>query len=681
MTRSLEEAAAQLRDPSPEVRRRITQELAELDLPGAAALVVRALADDDWRVRKEAVATAAIVPKRDEMLRGLAGALADRDDVGLRNAAVEALVAIGPDAIGVALDALKKLDADGRKLAVEALGGIPDDRTAEALAHALDDEDLNVRYAVVEALGAARVTSEAVRQRAWAALAERLDGDDSQMRLAALEALLRLEAPLGFRTIEPLLLDPILRRLAMRALAHSPEEESARALARALLDRDHVVVDSALTSLAAWIRASMHRPLEFLRVQLAEDAVADRVLGRFADREELAADLLLVYAVLGGPAQVSAVLAALDDPDLAPKLEEATTILARDATTELLGQLGATVGSRRAELLWLVASHGAVLEPAALDIIRAQLESDAPEVRSAALHILSMRGDPRDLPRALASLDDPDVRTGGAASSAVLAMTVRFPSVARSELDRLTSVGSPSLAVSVLLLGLARADARRADDVELLRRALSAGATKTRRAAVEALAEHGGELAKALAVSALADEEREVSLAAVRTLGELKQGDALEQLVDQVKDVETIAAAIRALGTADPDRCLAVAQRLVKSQDSAIACAAVEAAGPLGGHRRDDVLLAALEHRDADVVKLALSELHRTQGARSLSRLGLCLDHESWEVRRLAAELLGDQKDTQAPALLRARLERESDAAVREAIVFALGRSHEGEGS
>lgn len=681
MTRALEELAAQLADPSPEVRRRAAQGLGEVDAPGIGALVVRALSDEDWRVRKEAVAASAVVARRDELLRGLAGALADRDDVGLRNAAVEALVGIGPDAIPVAIDALAKLDADGRKLAAEALGGIPDDRTADALARALDDEDANVRYAVVEALGAVAVTSETVRQRAWTALAERIDSGDTQLRLAALEALLRLEAPLGFRTIEPLLVDPILRRQAMLALARSPEEDAARALGRALFDRDAVVALSALTALASWIRASMHRPLEFLRERLVEDAVSERVLRRLAGRREIAADVLLVSAVVGGPDEVATVLAALEDPDLAPKLEEATTILARDATAELLAQIGSISGARRAEILWLVATHGSVLGPEALDVVRAQLESESAEVRSAALHILSMRGEPRDLPRALASLDDGDVRASGAASSAVLAMTVRFPSVARGELERLSSGGPPSLAVSVLLLGLARADARRDDDVELLRRALSAGATTTRRAAVEALAEHGGEVAKALAVSALADEEREVRLAAVRSLGELKHTDGLEQLIDQVTDIETIAAAIRALGTADPERCLVVAQRLVESDDSAIACAAVEAAGPLGGHRREDVLMAALEHRDAEVVKLALSELHRTLDARTLARLGLCLDHDSWEVRRLAAELLGDQRDSQAHALLRSRLERESDGAVREAILFALGRAgHEGEG-
>jgi HEAT repeat protein len=72
-------------------------------------------------------------------------------------------------------------------------------------------------------------------------------------------------------------------------------------------------------------------------------------------------------------------------------------------------------------------------------------------------------------------------------------------------------------------------------------------------------------------------------------------------------------------------------------------------------------------------VKAALFELSRAEGPRSLSRLGLCLDHASWEVRRVAAELLGHKGDAPARALLRARLEREKDELVREALGLALG--------
>ena len=52
--------------------------------------------------------------------------------------------------------------------------------------------------------------------------------------------------------------------------------------------------------------------------------------------------------------------------------------------------------------------------------------------------------------------------------------------------------------------------------------------------------------------------------------------------------------------------------------------------------------------------------------------LGQSLDHASWEVRRVAAEVLGAEGSEDALALLRARLERESDATVREAIMMSL---------
>ena len=66
-------------------------------------------------------------------------------------------------------------------------------------------------------------------------------------------------------------------------------------------------------------------------------------------------------------------------------------------------------------------------------------------------------------------------------------------------------------------------------------------------------------------------------------------------------------------------------------------------------------LFVALEHPDPDVVKSALVELSRDVSPRTVARIGLCLDHPSYEVRRFAAELLGGADDDAAHALVRAR--------------------------
>lgn len=660
----------------PEVRRVAAQRLVRLDGKSAAELVLQALGDDDWRVRKEAVAVAASLDGRDDVLRGLSDALDDRTNVGLRNSAVEAMIAIGPDAVPAAIAALRALDADGRKLAVEVLGGIPDERSAVALMEGLADADRNLRYAAAESLGAAAVTSDVVRQAACAALTAHLTGADPQMVLAALGALVRLEAPLRFETLEPLLREPLLRSLVLRALGRCPETEAALELVRAVMRAGAAGLDMALAALGAWVLAARTagRDLDPVRVALrAEPGVQARISAAF-DEGTARSDALLVGAVLGGEAEVERLLTALSDPELSSHAEDAVSILGQDATRALLLRLTSLPAHKRGELLFVVAGHVDSLDADALGVVRREIEGSSEGASAAALHLLALHGEASDLQRSIALVTAPDPRVAAAASAALLSLSGRFPKEARAALQATPADGPMGTAAAVLLLGLVRAKDRGDDDVELLRRALGSSTARGRRAAVEALAEYGGAAAKELVPMVLADEEREVRLAAVRALGVLRHADALEALLGSVSDPETVAAACRALGAANPDRCLIAARELVRSADPAIACAAVEAAGPLEGLRRDDVLLAALEHRDAEVVKLALSELHRTTDAPSLARLCVCLDHESWEVRRLAAELLGAQRSEQAQALLRTQLEREADGTVREALVSALGQ-------
>src|SRR5690606_36235098 len=151
-------------DTEPEVRRRATQEIPALPAPESCELLLQALGDDDWRVRKEAAAIATRVEPRTAVVFAVARALAEHENVGLRNAAVEALVSIGPDAVPGAIDALGRLDADGRKLAVEVLAGAPTLAGMKTLVRAASDPDVNVATAVAEALGRAHLAGEEARE-------------------------------------------------------------------------------------------------------------------------------------------------------------------------------------------------------------------------------------------------------------------------------------------------------------------------------------------------------------------------------------------------------------------------------------------------------------------------------------------------------------------------------------
>jgi HEAT repeat protein len=137
-------------------------------------------------------------------------------------------------------------------------------------------------------------------------------------------------------------------------------------------------------------------------------------------------------------------------------------------------------------------------------------------------------------------------------------------------------------------------------------------------------------------------------------------------------DPAVTAAALRALGEANPNRAFDAAWGLLQNRDPLLASSAVETIGQLRGARRDDGLFIALEHPDPDVVKSALVELSRDMSPRTIARVGTCLDCASYEIRRFAAELLGSSDDPAAELLIRARLDRESDPVVREALNLAL---------
>jgi HEAT repeat protein len=666
--------ARDLASTDPEVRRLAAQSLANDEGDQAPVLIARALADTDWRVRKEAALSAANAPRRTDVLRELLSALGDRDDVGFRNSAVEALVAIGPDAVPTAIAALRTLDADGRKLAVEVLGGLPDARGAEALATALEDADPNVRQAAAEALGTSAMGGDDARKIAVRALRGVLTRGEPMMKLAVLGALSRIGVAHEWRVLEPLMNDPVLRGAILLASAKCSDPAAGLALADALFDPNTAHQRAALAALADWIHAATEKalPVDDVAARLqARDAGAQvRALAE-ADASSRGA-ALMVLALLGDAEAAPEIVRALLDPMLARSAETAVALLGAATLPALLAVGEREPPSRHAALLLVVPTLTSRLDDRALTVVRATLGHDSDDVAAAAAQVLGALGAGEDIDRlaVLASSDSENVH-GRAARSAALAieqLAQRHPNDALAAFARLADDPAKTVAGCVLLAAL---QGKPPASIDYLKRALGAGDARERRAAIEAFAAIGGDESRETVATALADEDRDVQLAAVRALGMLRHPVALSTLIDSLSDPEIVAAAASALSEADGERALEVCSRLVMREDPAIASAAVAALGKLG-ERAEPGLARALDHASDEVVKLALSELGRVPSARALEHVGHSLDHASWEVRRLAAEVLGAEGSDEAYALLRARLERENDAAVREAIMTSL---------
>ena len=104
-------ASRKLSDESPEVRRRAVASLERLGLDGAIDLIRRALADDDWRVRKEAVALITRSAPGPAAIASLIDDSVQEEEIGLRNAAAEALGGIGGAAVDAILERLPEPQA------------------------------------------------------------------------------------------------------------------------------------------------------------------------------------------------------------------------------------------------------------------------------------------------------------------------------------------------------------------------------------------------------------------------------------------------------------------------------------------------------------------------------------------------------------------------------------------
>ncbi|MBS2013785.1 MAG: HEAT repeat domain-containing protein [Deltaproteobacteria bacterium] len=682
---------ARLADAEPEVRRLATKDIPEVAAPDACDLLLVALGDEDWRVRKEAAAIASLVSPRTAVVFAVARALAERDAIGLRNAAVEALISIGPDAVPGAIDALSRLDADGRKLAVEVLTGAPTLAGMRTLARVLSDDDPNVVVAAAEGLGHAHHAGDEARELAGGALAKLLSSPHTPVRLAALESLSKLELPVAWADLEPLLSDPLLRRPAIAAAGGNTTPRAMRALAEACADTNSGVAQEATRALGRTLEevwGDEERVDVVAKTLRASVAAHSRLRGLAkADDSGLRGAAILALGLVRDPDDVALIADALADDEVADRAEAALRLFGSDAVEPLLVAGRTAAPSLRGAAISMLpqlataealdAARGGTSEP--LAALREALAESAAEIVAPALKSLAIVGGAADLAAVAKHAVAGDPKVAGAAQAALLAIATRNPEPARAAASGIDPRGDGALTATIMLDALARVGATRPDDATFLAGALTHRDAAVRRAAIEALASIGGDDAAIAVTLSMADEEPMVANAAIRALGRLGRAEQLASLAATTRDPIRLGSVLRALRDADPERAFAAARPLLRAREPAVAAAAVEVIGAIPAEGRVEALMGAADHPDQEVVKLALAQLTNTGDERALASLARAIDHEAGAVRRYAAELLGHEGGVEAEGLLRARLDREQSADVRRAIMDALAARPEGE--
>ncbi|APR80978.1 TolA protein [Minicystis rosea] len=693
-----------------EERRQATAELGGMAVDAALPLLMRALGDDDWRVRKEATIAARAFGAAPALCTELVGALANGDNVGLRNAAVDVLANAGPAATSALASAFERLDADGRKLVVEILGKGRDPSAIDALGAALDDPDDNVRQGAIEAVAQLGALS---RDRAERILLARLDDHDRVVRLTALEGLTALEVPIPWERLAPLVEEPTLRSAALSAAALSQSPDAARALAHVLAGARGNVFELALRALgrladgpsAASVTAALIEGGPELGRRLVDATQPD---GRGDGAIPRRATALRLAAAARAPGLVAAAVSALAEDALAEAAQSALATLGAAALPEMIARLDDASSSpdARAALVDVISAAvpaDAAPESASLVLVALRRAVRDPERQVAvrAVFALSRLGAADDLEIIAATTLSEARSLAAAAEVALAALAARFPAAARAVADRLARVEGALLPAAIAIGAATGSSPFEEGDAAFLAQAAAAGEPRARRAAVQAVAEiratAGSAFPGAMEVLriALTDEEHEVRVAAARALGRLctardalRASDVLD-LVDRSGQSDLVAAAVRAIGEgfvlaadASSSGRAALSPDLVpalglfaRGAPSPVAIASVEAlvqAQRVGIPSAVTALTGALDHPEESVVKAALLKLSGAAVTGALDALGRGLAHPRPTVRVLAVELLADAPPDDARHWLAQRLLTEPDRHVKEAIQRAL---------
>jgi hypothetical protein len=624
--------------------------------------------------------------------------------------------------------ALPGLDADGRKLVVETLGRGRDPAALPSLEAAAEDPDDNVRQGAIEAIAA---VGPLVPDRVGELLFARLDDRDGLVRLVALRGLGALEVAIPWARLEPFLADPTLRAAALSAAALTESPEAAWTLAGELARGRGRAFTQALSGLARLARGPLAGAVaEALRAGGPD--VAQRVLTAASDAEGSDAvtrreAALGLSAVAGLPGAVDAAVLALGEEVLSEPAQRALVALGEGAIPAMVARLAdpALPEEARAPLVDVIAAvvpverRGSARFEGALVALRAAAQSPERRSGAAALHALARLGGPEDLELAADRTLSEARPVALAAEGALAALAGRFPVAARALADRFGSAEATLLPATIALGAIGAAGGFDDRDASFLAHAATAGDTRARRAAVEAVSELRAAVGCAFPAAmevlrvALTDEEHEVQLAAARALGRLSTtkdappASEVVELVERSGASDLVAATVRAIGEgislsygrstageaprAPREDVLSALALFARSAPVPVALAAVDALGQAqraGAPEATLALSAAFDHPEEPVVKAALiklsaastSEVDHRHGPRSSEpgrapvpeALARALRHPSTAVRVLAVELLADRASDEARDWLVRQLVVEPDRRVQEAIQRVL---------
>ncbi|HEY8561033.1 MAG TPA: HEAT repeat domain-containing protein [Pyrinomonadaceae bacterium] len=523
--------AEQLKNSDETVRLEAAKALSEKPdnlVEETAAPLIDALGDENWRVRRELVDGLARRAAPDAIAALLRAMKDNHFDFGVLNSALQVLQATSVRTTETLIEFLRCDDEDLRMQAALTLGEQRDAQAIPALVAALGDENVNVRYHSIEALGKMKTP------RAVEPLLEIAESRDFFLSFAALDALREIADEAAAPRILPLLNDDFLREAAVETFGAIGDEGTVVPLVH-LLNEEKATAAAVAQALAAIAARRAADPAKSAAIIESARAAIDAA-GKSNLRGALAS------ARAGELAPLIRVAGWFDDASLREKL---AALLedenAADEAARALMRQGAAAVDLLIEKFGDVAADG--------------------EVRRTIARLLGQIGDARAFEPLAGLLKSPDAATRQAAVDALRALA--HPATV-SRLCDLLDDDDPQIREAVIRV-VGHLDAPNC--AEKIFEACADADERVRRAAIEQLPEIADARAVPTLIQALKHDSPRVRETAAKALAKVPSGESLVALRDALRDADawTRYFAVRALGVR---RDAASAERLAEMTDA-----------------------------------------------------------------------------------------------------------------
>ena len=602
---NLQEIQYALRSDDEEIRRSAIKSLKNFSLNDSLGIVITAMGDESWRVRKEAVDIFLCSSPDDNSIEKLLDLLGSEDNAGLRNSAAEAVIRLGSVAAHPLIKRVSDANADVRKFIIDVMGAIGDPIFVQPLLDSLDDPDANVASAAAEHLGSlgdSRVTSDLVR----AIVAH----DSVLFRFSALEALGKLTPPASVpEEILKLADQEILRKAVFDCLGHISDASSLALLLTGFSCQQKSVRAAAVKALFKVYGRSNHDSRQNIAGKLRTlrgNDVIQGLLELFDTRNAVLTEALIWCSQMTNDIRfVPLLLESFVIESFAEAALMSLKGFGQEGMAEVVARYSTADENARSALCVLIGECGYNYYS---DLVQSSLRDNSARVRKAAAISVGKLGLISSISDLVILIDDSNMEVCSAVVLSLQTFALIDHATVLNIVRRLSDSELPHHRryASLLLASLG--------ENERLLLLVNDEDPQVRRAAVTSIGTLRTDKAVSILILALLDENPDVKIAAADALAEIKAVSALSALENVLTDddVWLQCAAMKAIAQIAPERILPIVKLIHTHADGLLMITCLQLLERNPDPEARSIMQHALESTDRDIVLQANKSLENS---------------------------------------------------------------------